>query len=236
MSHYLFIDLETIPCQNDELKDVIKSRVKHPASMKVEKNIAKWEEEKRPQAEEEAILKTSFNGLYGEIICLGFAIDDDNPLAIFRMPDESEKSMLTRFWKVMNDELAGASLFTWVGHNICEFDLRFLFHRSVINQVKPRLFLPHNAKPWSNGVFDTLYETMGNNNAGGSLDAISKVLGLSGKTEGMDGSKVWHEYQKGNIGKIAKYCMQDVELTREIYKRLTFKNKVAETLNPFEAA
>lgn len=231
----LFIDLETIPCQNDELKDAIKSRVKHPANIKKAESITKWEEEKRPQAEEEAILKTSFNGLYGEIIVIGYTIDDEEEFATYRRPEETERDMLLRFWNEIGSYFKN-DFPLWVGHNICEFDLRFLFHRSLINNVKPTLEIPYNDKPWSENVFDTLYEVMGNNNAGGSLDAISKVLGIGQKTEGMHGSEVWPEYQKGNIGKITEYCMQDVNLTREIYKRLNFKNKVVDNLNPLEAA
>ena len=54
------------------------------------------------------------------------------------------------------------------------------------------------------------------------MDNLAKAIGVSGKTEGMDGSQVWPEYQKGNIDKIMDYCADDVLCTKYIYKRLTF--------------
>jgi hypothetical protein len=56
-----------------------------------------------------------------------------------------------------------------------------------------------------------------------SMDNLAKALGVKGKTVDMDGSQVWPEFEKGNIDKIANYCVDDVECTREIYNRLTFK-------------
>lgn len=221
------IDIETIPCQDDILLDDIRSKVRHPGSIKKQETIDKWNKESRPQAEEDAILKTSFSGLQGEIICIGYAIDDNAPKAIYRnLNGNTEKALLVRFYETLSKHIGKLENPLWVGHNLSEFDLRFLFHRSVINNVKPAIPLPYNAKPWSHDVFDTLYETMGNNKAGGSLNAIAKAFGLGGKLDGMSGDQVWPEYQKGNIEKIAEYCIQDVIIAREIYKRLNFIDSV----------
>ena len=229
MTH-ITIDLETIPVQQEALKNIVRSKVTHPKTMKVEKTIAKWEAEQRPQAELDAILKTSFSPLFGEIIVIGFAIEDGEVFDIHRMKNESENSMLSRFWKVLDNLLGANNSITWIGHNVTSFDLPFLYNRCMINNVKP-ISLPRNPKAWSKQVFDTLYEVMGNNVAGGSLDTISTILGLGGK-DGMDGSQVWPEYQAGNIDKIADYCRNDVNLTREIYKRILFIDSVADTQRP----
>ena len=226
----IFVDLETIPVQQEALKDVVRSKVTHPKTMKVEKTIAKWEAEQRPQAEEDAILKTSFSPLFGEIIVIGFAIEDSKSFVVFRTKGESERSMLLRFWIIIDNILKSNNSITWIGHNVTLFDIPFLYNRCMINNVKP-ISLPRNPKPWSKQVFDTLYEVMGNNVAGGSLDTISTILGLGGK-DGMDGSQVWPEYQAGNIDKIADYCRNDVNLTREIYKRILFIDSVADTQRP----
>ena len=229
MTH-IFVDLETIPCQDEFLKNIIRSKVTHPKTMKVEKTIAKWEVEQRPQAEEDAVSKTSFSPLFGEIIVIGFAIEDGEVFSIRRIKYESEREMLIRFWVELDELIGKANLITWIGHNVTSFDIPFLYNRCMINNVKP-ISLPRNPKAWSKQVFDTLYEVMGNNTAGGTLDTISTILGLGGKG-GMDGSQVWPEYQKGNIDKIADYCRSDVHQAREIYKRILFIDSVADTQRP----
>ncbi len=219
---HLFFDIETIPCQNDQLVKELTSGITPPCNLKKQETIDKWNAETRPKLEYETFLKTSFSGLYGEIIVIGCAIDNYEPFAVSRDPGEPEKNMLARWWEDIFLAIGPNEFPLWIGHNVCEFDLRFLFHRCVINNIMPRIPLPYNDRPWSKNVYDTLYEFMGNNKSGGSLDAIAKALYLDGKTENMKGSDVWPEYQKGNINKIARYCIGDVSLTREIYKRLNF--------------
>ena len=227
---YITLDLETIPVQDKLMKDVVRGKVTHPKTMKVEKTIAAWEKDKRASAEDDAILKTSFAPLFGEIIVIGFAIEDGEVFDVRRMTDETEQFMLARFWKILDNLLGANNSIVWIGHNVASFDIPFLYNRCMINKVKP-ISLPRNPKSWDKKVFDTLYEVMGNNSAGGTLDTISTILGLGSK-DGMDGSQVWPEYQAGNIDKIADYCRNDVRLTREIYKRILFIDSVADNQRP----
>jgi len=44
---YLVFDIETIPDQSPDAKERIAETIKHPANMKLEKTIAKWEEEEK---------------------------------------------------------------------------------------------------------------------------------------------------------------------------------------------
>ena len=108
---------------------------------------------------------------------------------------------------------------TVVFHN-AKFDIPFIWHRSVINQVEPsKFFKPHGRH--NSDHFCTMEGWAG---FGGkiSLNNLAKILDLGAKTEGMDGSQVCPEYEKGNIKKIADYCLDDVRLTRKIYNKLTF--------------
>ncbi|WP_284692740.1 3'-5' exonuclease, partial [Escherichia coli] len=36
----------------------------------------------------------------------------------------------------------------FIGHNIAEFDLKFLFQRAVVLGVKPPKVIPFGARPW----------------------------------------------------------------------------------------
>ena len=73
----LYLDLETIPAQNDDAKSRIASTVRPPAQMKKPETIKAWEQNDKAAAVEEAIAKTSFNGAYGHVCCIGWAFDDE---------------------------------------------------------------------------------------------------------------------------------------------------------------
>jgi predicted PolB exonuclease-like 3'-5' exonuclease len=56
-----------------------------------------------------------------------------------------------------------------------------------------------------------------------SLHALAKALGLPSSKDGdIEGKDVAKAYVQGKIKEICEYCAKDVELTRKIYKRMTF--------------
>ena len=171
----------------------------HGAKAKMEQAITKW-------------LKTSFNGGYGQICCI--CVDDNGKERIYT--DESgEAAMLADFW---NDLRVMEPYF--IAHN-AKFDIPFLYHRSVINQIQPPKFFKSHGRH-DRDHFCTM-EAWAGFNGKISLNNLAKILGLGQKMNDMDGSQVWPEYQKGNFKKIAEYCLQDVRLTKQVYNKLTFK-------------
>ncbi len=52
-----------------------------------------------------------------------------------------------------------------------------------------------------------------------SLDKICKLLGVAGKTEGVDGSRVGEMIAAGRINEVAAYCMDDVAATARVFLR-----------------
>lgn len=215
----LFIDLETIPAQKQEIKDVFAEGVTHPANMKKTETIEKWEQEQKPAAIEKAIEKSVFDGGAGEIITFGWAVDDGDPVSLQRLESGTEAALLND----VNLALKGVKMPpVWIGHNICGFDLRYLWKRFVVNNIKPAVKIPYDAKPWGANVYDTMYEWAGiGGNDKKSIDFVCKALGIEGKGD-MDGSKVYQAWKDGEYSKIAEYCEDDVEKTREIYNRLNF--------------
>jgi predicted PolB exonuclease-like 3'-5' exonuclease len=215
----LFFDLETIPTQNQELKNVFAEGVTHPGNMKKAETIEKWEKEQKPAEVEKAIEKSVFDGGAGEIITFGMAIDDNDPQAIQRTDRISEKELL----EGVNEIFKGFDYApVWVGHNICGFDLRYLWKRFVVNNIRPVFKIPHDAKPWDARVFDTMYEWAGASNDKKSMDFVCKALGIKGK-DGFDGSMVYQAWKDGEYNKIGEYCIDDVKRTRDIYNRLNFQ-------------
>lgn len=177
-------------------------------------------------------LKTALNGDYGQILCIGFI--DEKPNGLFESGvlgwDEErekftgdEKGILTQFWERMQDFNPGRDRI--VGHNIFDFDLRFIFKRSVVHYVRPKFDLSF-ARYRNQPIYDTMmeWERWGFGPKAG-LDRLANVLNLpSSKEQGIDGARVYELFQAGEHRLIHDYCLRDVALTRRIYKRLTFES------------
>ena len=55
-----------------------------------------------------------------------------------------------------------------------------------------------------------------------SQDNLCKALGIKGKPDDIDGSKVWDFYKAGKIDEIEDYNRDDVDKVRQIYNRINF--------------
>jgi 3'-5' exonuclease len=166
--------------------------------------------------------KTVFDGALGHIAVIGFAIGDEAPVAIFKDskdPASYEAEILREFFYAIKHLKAPK----FVGHNIINFDLRFLFQRAVVLGVQPPACIPFAPKPWDDNVFDTMIRWAGVGNRV-SMDKLAHALGLPGK-QGIDGSMVGDLIADGEIAKVADYCANtDVAQVRQIYQRMTFQN------------
>lgn len=218
------IDLETVPGHASWVLDDIEANIKHPGNIKKQETIDKWNEESKPEAVSEAWRKTGLNATKGELLCFGYAFDDNEPLALIRTLEQPESDLLNAINEVMAENVRNNELALWVGHNITGFDLRFLFLRFVVNGIQPMFHIPYFAKPWEDTVFDTMVEWkgVGQSPVSGSLDAVSKALGYQGKGD-IDGSKIYDYAIQGKYDEIALYCRDDVVKARNIYNRLTFR-------------
>jgi hypothetical protein len=242
------IDIETIPCQkpaflvellekHQEAAEKEAQDVNPPRNYKSADTIEKWWQETglaardaiRACAEASATAEyrqTSLDGAFGQIAVIGYAIGDDDPRALWQPAyAESEKWLLGCLYQALSEAqrngAAGCQL-RIVGHNVANFDLRFILQRSIVNGIRPPTFMPFNAKPWEQDkVFDTMTAWAG---VGGKvkLDKLCKALGLPGKPNNIDGSKVWDFVEAGQIADVADYCIDDVIQTRECFKRMTF--------------
>ena len=56
-----------------------------------------------------------------------------------------------------------------------------------------------------------------------AIPKLAKVLGLRSSKESMDGSKVAAYHEAGRDAEIAAYCKEDVRLTRDVHRRMTFQ-------------
>lgn len=224
----LYFDIETIPTSNKDVIDNILSGISAPGNYTKPETIAKWMDENAPTVFDKELRKTALDGLYGEIISIAWAIDD-NPVDVIYRGKESDKEadVLTGFLYEINNVKDGRGnrgvISKWIGHYICGFDLRFLWQRCVINGIKPEVKIPYDAKPWDSNVFDTKIAWTGASqySGAGSLDALALVMFGEGKGE-INGANVYDYWMRGEYKMIADYNKKDVEMCRNLYKKMTF--------------
>ena len=234
----IYFDIETIPAQSErdiaylrEESDRDIAAIKAPSNYKDVAKIEEYISAKRVEVEasfDDRYRKTSFDGAMGQIVCISVAADDSLPLNLYSSDwKNSERVLIEQFYKyiTMSYFPSQNQRPTFIGHNIIGFDLRFLFQRSVMLNIKPPMIIPFKAKPWDDSVFDTMTAWAGVGNRV-SLAKLCKVFDLDAKGteigDEIDGSKVWDFVREGRIEDVAKYCGGDVVRTRAIHKRLTF--------------
>lgn len=219
----LTLDIETIPTSDPEIIAEIAAGITHPKNMSKADTIAKWEAEEKPAAVAEAVARTAFDGGAGEIVCIGLAVDDGESVAFC---GADEKGVIATAYDYITDSLRelkgghGLESVTVIGHNVVDFDLRFLWQRSVIHRLRMPACLPRSPKPWDKTVADTMVMWNPNREKRVSLDRLCKILGVPTPKGDMDGSKVAEAAAAWEWDRIAEYCRKDVEATRECYRRM----------------
>ncbi len=199
----LFLDIETIPAHEDNHEVLREIHAKNNKN----KSTARLDFEKY-------VSQTSFDGGFGRIACLSYAVNDE----VVKTLSGDETKILQKFWEIAKD------IDLFIGFNIMEFDLRFIYQRSIVLKVKPTKFL-NFARYRSDPIYDIMHEwKRWNMTASISLDTLAKMLGLpTSKDGGIEGKDVAQAYRDGRIKEICEYCERDVELTRKIYKRMNFE-------------
>lgn len=197
----IYLDIETLPA-GEELTAILKDIYSRKKKTKY-----------TPKTFEEFVETTGLDGSYGRIACISYAIDDQPVTTLFG----DEKKMLQDFWQIAKD------IDLFIGFNIMDFDLRFIYQRSIILRVKPTKDL-NFARYRNFPIFDIMCEwSKWNLQSRISLHALSQVLGLkSSKEGGIEGKDVAKAYKAGRIKEICQYCERDVAVTRQIYKKMLF--------------
>ncbi|MFZ5487616.1 MAG: hypothetical protein ACOY5G_11585 [Pseudomonadota bacterium] len=231
----IFFDIETIPSQAPDARAQALAGVKPPGTLKKPESIAAWWAESGPAAAEDAYRRQALDPAQGEVCCVGYALDDCDPVATVRAQGESERDFLRRALGVIEghlqareqaiDEavrpwLAGLPAYP-VGFNVARFDAPFLRLRCWANRIAPPRWLP--------GPFDRAPKEFGDVMllAAGptgmiSLDKVCRALGIaSPKASGTDGSAVYDLWLAGDHEALARYCAGDVAATRACWHVMT---------------
>lgn len=203
------MDIETVASQGEIPSDFLKidARLKDEAKILAAKG--------------KAFEKTVFDGGFGEVISIAYAINDQEPRVFYRTAGPgglSERVILARFNMAVEKDLAAldTSAFpTLVGHNI-QFDLGFLFKAFARHRIPFPWFL-HWPIGYKDNVQDTQIMWAGPREYV-SLDTLAYIL--LGVRKTMSGAEVGELWDDGEYQKIADYNVQDVNMTRAIHKIL----------------
>jgi predicted PolB exonuclease-like 3'-5' exonuclease len=107
-------------------------------------------------------------------------------------------------------------LVTWNGHS---FDLPVIRYRAMVNRVSADgLQVRQYFHRYTEDALD-LCDVLGSYVPGGKvkLDEVTRILGLPGKPEGMDGSRVEEMIRAGQIDEVARYCESDILNTYRVW-------------------
>lgn len=226
----IFIDNETIPQQPElEAKAEIAKTIEAPATMKKPETIADWHNGDGKYAGvkletiENAYRKTSFDGAKGELISVCFGTREDDLKVVYRELGGCEKQLLINVFAGITEMCSNHGSDTqpyFVGQYVAGFDLKFLFHRAIVLGINPGFKLPFYGRHGKD--FYCTQQAWAGYNGRMSQDNLCHALGIEGKPDDIDGSKVWDFVKAGDVKRVAEYNKDDVVKNIQIYNRLNF--------------
>jgi 3'-5' exonuclease len=156
-----------------------------------------------------------------KIVCIGALIASRQPdgwqmdaLGAPHMGERPEAELISAF--VEKIAQLRPQLISFNGHS---FDLPVLRYRAMVNRLEARGL---QVRPYFHRYTDDaldLCDALGSYASGAKikLDEISKILGLKGKPDGVDGSRVEEMVLAGQIKEVAQYCESDVLNTYRVW-------------------
>ncbi len=204
MAHVVVFDLETIP----DLEAVSRVHGLDPHS----------------DAQAQEIVGEKFCKLpLHRIACIGALIAESSDkgwivrsLGAPHIGDRSEADLIAGFSERLNNLRPCLVSFNGSG-----FDLPVLRYRAMVNRLSaPGLYARGYFKRYSDDAVD-LCDVLASFTSQGKckLDELSRILGLPGKPDGVDGSKVAEYVATARIQEVADYCETDVVNTYRVWLR-----------------
>lgn len=209
----LYIDLECVT--RDDARERLVAGVRPSRTITKAETLEKWEATERPAAEDKAFRDGALSALYGEIVCIGCAVGDE-PAMVSNQLIGDERETISWLFRIAD----GPHLL--VGHNIHNFDLKYIWQRARLLGVDVPSWWPTPSTPeWKcDNVFDTMLRWSGNRSGSYvSLKDLCWAFGIQ-CTDEIDGSQVHDAYRNGEIDKIVEHCRSDVAAVRELHRRL----------------
>lgn len=185
---------------------------------------ARWEREmadkKAPELADTNWRKTSLDGTKGRVLSIAWKLQNGSGGLHINNPDD-ERDTLQSFIAGLSEALGehgnGRPPF-FIGHNVT-FDLKFLFRRCVILGIRPPFQLPFHGRH-DKDYFCTM-EAWCDHGERISLSNLCAALNIESSND-IDGSMICDMWLQGKYAEIGAYNQDDVELSMQVYRALTF--------------
>lgn len=230
----LYLDIETLPNQDDFAKHVFSAGEDLPDSLTYLSLMKVRERQK--------LMKTALSGAAGRTYVIGLALND-GPWTCFSCPSDvdvyydgvayrdHEEILLDGFFDYVRTlesqcqatpDKGTVEELLFVGHNVIDFDLRFLWQRSVMLGRKcPLSIIKALESRYPRNCYDTMREWSGWRNMV-SLEKLALESHLKyGGDEEVTGSELFELFLKGDQKAIFSKNTDDVEAVRKLYMRMT---------------
>lgn len=228
----IYFDVETIPSQAPDARDLVRATIKPPATYKKPETIAKWWEEDAPAAIEEGYRKQAFDATSGELVSIAWCSDTSEVRTSARAPGEPEVELLDRFFsgvtELLHEEAVAAADGRrypgdpfFIAHNAA-FDIGFVWRRSIILGLPVPFKLPGPTARDGKDYGCTMLTWAGYKSTV-SLDRLCRALGIQSPKGDLDGSKVFDAWLAGEVDRIATYNAADTTTVRAIWRRLNWE-------------
>jgi predicted PolB exonuclease-like 3'-5' exonuclease len=174
--------------------------------------------------------------IYHSIVCIGALVareDGDHwtvdALGAPHVGERTEKELISAFVGRIAD--LNPQLVTFNGNS---FDLPVLRYRAMIKAVSaPGLAQRAYFNRYTEDALD-LCDALSSFSSGAraTLNEISRIMGMPGKPDGIDGGQVERYFREGRIKEIAEYCESDVVNTYRVWLRYElFRGRLTEAAN-----
>lgn len=210
----IVFDLETGPLPLEQLKATMpafdEAEVKC-GNLKDPEKIAAKIAEAKASYEDDYVSKAALSPLTGRILACGYCSTDTGKTVI---DGGEEPTIVTAFWQ--RYERCRQQGRVMVGHNIEQFDVRFLMRRSwLLGLDVPGTVLDRGK--WLDAK--TFVDTMVLWGGPVKLDVLARAFGVGAKTDGVDGS-MFAELWAKDRAKAEEYLKNDLEITRKVAERM----------------
>jgi predicted PolB exonuclease-like 3'-5' exonuclease len=207
----LYLDIETLPAAWEDEQIDAHAAASVPGNYTKPESIAKWIEEHRI----ETWLRTALDWRHARICCIGVVVEVGHDVQEHTtiMLDEHGEGKMLRELDVLIEQYTPDLI---VGHNVIGFDLPRLHIAAARHAVTSLARRLAEYRGHRHAVVDTMRLAMGVERC--RLGDLATALGLEGKSG--DGSQVYELWVEGRQDAIAAYCLQDVEVTRAVYRAL----------------
>jgi hypothetical protein len=228
----LYIDVETIPSQAEDARDLVRKTIRPPATHKKAETIAAWwANEADLEVEAQWRRQSLDGGTLGEIASIAIVDDHGREWVLCRYQGQDEAELLrlafdaVQRWTVEDAEKVLGDPGGWpvddhhpVAHNAA-FDLGFLWRRATVHGVPRPKWLPGPmARPGRD--FTCTMQTWAGFGKTVALDTLCRSLGVPSPKGELDGSKVFDAWLAGDYKAIEAYNVADARAVREIHHRI----------------